>query len=101
MFVRYLGYENARLGKEGMTFGEKLKLGYSFVDLGMSIFDSVATGGLTSYDSVMALRHVALTLKVDTRTLQKTMSDQRRTLEGLTFKPIPTQPVQLAYRDHL
>jgi tetratricopeptide (TPR) repeat protein len=101
MFVRYLGYENARLGKEGMTFGEKLKLGYSFVDLGMSIFDSVTTGGLTSYDSVMALRHVALTLKVDTRTLQKTMSDQRRTLEGLTFKPIPTQSVQLAYRDHL
>jgi hypothetical protein len=29
------------------------------------------------------------------------MSDQRRTLEGLTFKPIPTQSVQLAYRDHL
>jgi hypothetical protein len=101
MFVRYLGYENARLGKEGMTFGEKLKLGYSFVDLGMSIFNAVGDGGLSSYDALMALRHVAQTLKVDTKTLQKTMSDQRRTLEGLTFKPIPTQSVQLAYRDHL
>jgi hypothetical protein len=101
MFVRYLGYENARLGKEGMTFGEKLKLGYSFVDLGMSIFSSVGDGGLSSYDALMALRHVAQTLKVDTKTLRKTMSDQRRTLEGLTFKPIPTQSVQLAYRDHL
>ena len=101
MFVRYLGYENTRLGKEGMTFGEKLILGYSFVQLGMSIFGSVADGGLGSFDSVMALRKVAMTLKVDTRTQQKTMADQQRTLEGLTFKAIPTQQVELAYRDHL
>lgn len=101
MFVRYLGYENARLGKEGMTFGEKLNLGYSFVQLGMSIFSSVGDGGLSSFDAFMALRKVAKTLKVDTRTLQKTMADQRRTLEGLTFKAIPTQQVELAYRDHL
>jgi hypothetical protein len=101
MFVRYLGYENARLGKEGMTFGEKLKLGYSFAQLGMSIFGSVMDGGMSSYDSAMALKNVAVTLRVDTRTLQKTMSDQRRTLEGLTFKAIPTQTVQLSYRDRL
>ena len=44
MFVRYLGYENARLGKEGMTFGEKLNLGYSFVQLGMSVFSAVGDG---------------------------------------------------------
>jgi len=101
MFVRYLGYENARLGKEGMTFGEKLNLGYSFVQLGMSVFSAVGDGGMSSYDAFMALRKVAHTLKVDVKTLQKTMSDQRRTLESLTFKSIPTQTVQLAYRDHL
>jgi tetratricopeptide (TPR) repeat protein len=101
LFVRYLGYENARLGKEGMTFGEKFKLGYSFVELGMSIFNSVGDGGLSSYDAFVALRHVAGNLRVDTKTLQRTMSDQRRTLQGLTFKTIPTQPMQLAFRDHL
>jgi tetratricopeptide (TPR) repeat protein len=101
MFVRYLGYENARLGKEGMTFGEKFKLGFSFVDLGMSVFVAVGTGGVGSYQAIDALRNLAHTLNVDTKTLQKTLSDQRRTLEGLTFKAIPTQPVQLAYRDHL
>jgi len=84
-----------------MTSGEKLNLGYSFVQLGMSIFSSVGDGGVSSFDAPMALRKLAKTLKVDTRTLQKTMGDQRRTLEGLTFKAIPTQPVELAYRDHL
>jgi len=101
MFVRYLGYENARLGKEGMTFGEKLKLGGSFVELGMSVFEAVATAGLASYNAIDSVRQLAHTLQVDTKTLQKTMSDQRRTLEGMTFKAIPTQPEQLAYRDHL
>jgi len=100
MFVRYLGYENARLGKEGMTFGEKFKLGFSFVDLGMSVFDAVSSGGLGSYSALQSLRRLAHTMNVDVKTLQKTMSDQRRVLEGLSFKAIPTQPVQLAYRDH-
>jgi tetratricopeptide (TPR) repeat protein len=101
MFVRYLGYENARLGKEGMTFGDKFKLGFSFVDLGMSVFVAVSSGGLGSYNAIQSLRHLAHTLNVDTKTLQKTMTDQRRMLEGMTFKAIPTQPAQLAYRDHL
>ena len=101
MFVRYLGYENARLGKEGMTFGEKLNLGYSFAQLGMAVFSSVGDGGLSSYEAVMDLRKLARTMKVDFRTLQKTMADQQRTLEGLTFKAIPTQNVQLDYRDKL
>jgi hypothetical protein len=35
------------------------------------------------------------------RSLQKTVADQRRALEGLTFKAIPARPVQLSYRDHL
>ena len=101
MFVRYLGYENARMGKEGMTFGEKLKLGYSFVQLGMSVFQAVTDGGFSSYEAAMALRNVAKTLKVDTKTLQKTMADQRRALDGLAFKAIPVQAVQLTYRDHI
>ncbi len=101
MFVRYLGYANARLGKEGMTFGEKLTLGMSFVDFGISMFTAIGTGGLGAYDAFAALRRVSQTLKVDTKTLQKTTSDQRRTLEGLTFKAIPTQLMQFGYRDQL
>ena len=84
-----------------MTFGEKFKLGVSFVDLGMFVFVAVGSGGHGSYEAIMAVRNVAHTLNVDTKTLQKTMSEQRRTLEGLRFKAILTQPVQLAYRDHL
>jgi tetratricopeptide (TPR) repeat protein len=101
MFVRYLGYEKARLGKEGMTFGERLQLGFSFVDFGFSIVGAIAYGGLGAYDAFAALHRVSQTLKVDTKTLQRTTSEQRRTLEGLAFKPIPTQVVQLAFRDSL
>jgi tetratricopeptide (TPR) repeat protein len=36
MFIRYLGYEDAKLGKEGMTTGEKFKLGFELARIGAS-----------------------------------------------------------------
>ena len=36
MFIRYLGFEDAKLGKEGMTTGEKFKLGFEIARIGMS-----------------------------------------------------------------
>jgi hypothetical protein len=84
-----------------MTFGERLQLGFSFVDFGFSVVGAIAYGGLGAYDAFAALHRVSQTLKVDTKSLQRTTSEQRRTLEGLTFKTIPTQVVQLAFRDSL
>jgi hypothetical protein len=101
LFVRYLGYENARLGKEGMTFGEKLKLGYQIYQTGMSIYDAVLTSGLDSYEAFLETRKLVGKLRTDLSSLQRKLADQRRVLEGLQFKAIPTEPVVLAYRDHL
>jgi tetratricopeptide (TPR) repeat protein len=101
LFVRYLGYENARLGKEGMTFGEKLKLGYQIYQTGMSIYDAVITGGLDSYGAFQETRKLVGKLRTDLASLQRKLADQRRVLEGLQFKAIPTEPVVLVYRDHL
>jgi tetratricopeptide (TPR) repeat protein len=101
MFVRYLGYEQARLGKEGMTFGEKLRLGYTVFQAGMSVFNAVATGGMgafAAYQSTMKLSH---TLQVDESHLRHNLAEQRRALEGLEFKAIPNQPAQLTFREHL
>jgi tetratricopeptide (TPR) repeat protein len=101
MFVRYLGFEKARLGSEGMTFGEKLKLGYTFASTGMSFFDAVSSGGIQSYEALQGSLKLAGALRTNLSNLRRNMADQRRALDGLEFKPIPNQPVELAYRDHL
>lgn len=37
LFVRYLGYESAKLGKEGMTAGEKFGLGFEIARIGVGV----------------------------------------------------------------
>jgi hypothetical protein len=101
MFVRYLGYENARLGKEGMTFGEKLKLADQFEQTGMSIFSSVTSGGIDSLGALQNTIKLAQLLRIDLSNLRQTIADQGRALDDLQFKVIPTGPVELAFRDHL
>jgi tetratricopeptide (TPR) repeat protein len=44
LFVRYLGYEDAKLGAEGMTAGDKFKLGLGIALTGYSSFRTV--GGI-------------------------------------------------------
>jgi len=41
LFIRYLGYEDARLGAEGMTTGDKFKLGFTIAFTGYSTFRTV------------------------------------------------------------
>jgi len=41
LFIRYLGYEDARLGAEGMTAGDKFKLGLTIALAGYSSFRTV------------------------------------------------------------
>jgi len=41
LFIRYLGYEDARLGAEGMTSGDKFKLGLTIALAGYSTFRTV------------------------------------------------------------
>ena len=100
MFARYLGYEKARLGKEGMTFGERLKLGVSFVDTGMNVADAILSGGIASYGAVQSARSLARQMGTDLRKLQRTLADERRALSGLTFMVIPVKQAELAFREH-
>ena len=100
MFVRYLGYESARLGKEGMTFGEKLKLGYTFMDTGMNIFNAINSAGVDSFSALQSTLHLVQQFKMDLTKLRRAANDRKRALEGLEFKAIPAEDVQLTYRDH-
>ncbi|HXW56110.1 MAG TPA: hypothetical protein VEJ67_10200 [Candidatus Cybelea sp.] len=126
LFVRYLGYEQAKLGKEGMTTGEKFKLGFEIARIGVSV-GMMGVGAPAAYGSAMRLARFAHALAVyrevgrgvhianraeaatrlvddlqmDTTTLERDASDQRRAIEGIGFKVIPVEPLGLKFRDKL
>ncbi|HXR09724.1 MAG TPA: hypothetical protein VN792_03050, partial [Candidatus Acidoferrales bacterium] len=125
MFIRYLGYEQARLGKEGMTAGEKFKLGFEIAEVGLTIGLTIGTMGvgapaayssavqavqimhaLNVYNAVSTgvelanqTRQVVNTMRADMTKLEQASNDDQRALSGLEFKIIPTQPVPLKFRD--
>jgi tetratricopeptide (TPR) repeat protein len=125
MFIRYLGYEDARLGKEGMTAGEKFKLGFDIAQVGMTIGMSVATmgaGAPGAYSSAIQAvqiihalnvfsavntgltlagqtKHVVDTMRSDLTSLERATSDQERVIGGMEFKVVPSQPVAFTFRN--
>lgn len=125
LFIRYLGYEDARLGKEGMTTGEKVRLGFEIAKVGMDIGMSVAMMGMgapAAYNSVTQLARlahamsvfnavgvgvsvstkslsVAQTFRSNMNTLERDANDDREVVEGIGFKIIPSQATKLKFRD--
>lgn len=126
MFIRYLGYEDARLGKEGMTTGEKFKLGIQIARIGvgvgmmgmgapmaygsairsvqlihaLNIFRSVVQG-VRAVNIADAAERLVDDLQESRATLERTTAEERRAVEGIPFKFIPSQPVPLRFRDKL
>jgi tetratricopeptide (TPR) repeat protein len=124
LFIRYLGYDEAKLGKEGMTTGEKFKLGFQFARIGMAVA-MMGIGAPAVYGSavrLVQLQHalqvyrsvkegVRITktagntlnlvgeLKIDAAALEVAASDQRRSIEGIPFKVIPIDPDPPKIRD--
>jgi tetratricopeptide (TPR) repeat protein len=124
LFVRYLGYEEAKLGKEGMTTGEKFKLGFEIARIGVSVGMMGVTGpaaygsavrmaqlvhalrvyhsvmqGVRAVDATEAATRLADDVQMAAATLERTANDERRAIEGLKFKIIPTQQLQLKFRE--
>jgi tetratricopeptide (TPR) repeat protein len=124
LFVRYLGYEEAKLGKEGMTTGEKFKLGFEIARIGVSI-GMMGVGAPAAYGSAVRVARLIHALAVyhevgqgvravnvadsATRlvddvqmaaaTLERVSSDERRAVGGMEFKVLPTQQVQFKFRE--
>ena len=103
LFVRYPGLENSKLGAEGMTGGEKFKMGYKIAMAGMDI----ATGGFSVIGAVSSVQDaisIARTiqgamnsLRISFAAWERSVDDQQQLLAGKAFKPIPVQPVSLAF----
>ena len=103
LFVRYPGLEDSKLGTEGMSGGEKFKMGYNIanasVDIAMSGFSPIsAIGSVQDAISITrTIRAAMVSLSVSFATWEKSVDDQQQLLAGKSFKAIPTQPVSLAF----
>jgi hypothetical protein len=95
--------EDSKLGAEGMTGGEKFKMGYKIanasVDIAMSGFTPISA--ISSVQDAITItrtiRAAMVSLSVSFATWEKSVDDQQQLLAGKSFKAIPTQPVTLAF----
>jgi tetratricopeptide (TPR) repeat protein len=107
LFVRYPGLEDSKLGSEGLTGGEKFKMGYNLANSGLDIAMSgfTAIGAIASVqDAINITRtiHAAMaSLSVSFATWERSVDDQQQLLAGKAFKSIPTQPVNLAFAQEM
>jgi tetratricopeptide (TPR) repeat protein len=103
LFVRYPGLEDSKLGTEGMSGGEKFKMGYNIanasVDIAMSGFSPIsAIGSVQDAISITrTIRAAMVSLTVSFATWERSVDDQQQLLAGKSFKAIPTQPVNLGF----
>lgn len=107
LFIRYPGLEDSKLGTEGMSGGEKFKMGYNIAnagaDIALSGFNPI--GAISSVQDVLSItqtiRAAMVSLSVSFASWEKSVDDQQQLLAGKAFKAIPTQGVNLAFLQEL
>lgn len=103
LFVRYPGLEDSKLGSEGMTGGEKFKMGYnianSTIDIAMSGFTPISaiSSVQDAIDITRTIHSAMASLSVSFATWERSVDDQQGLLAGKEFKAIPTQSANLAF----
>jgi hypothetical protein len=103
LFVRYPGLEDSKLGTEGMSGGEKFKMGYNIanasVDIAMSGFSPISaiSSVQDAIDITRTIRAAMVSLSVSFAKWEKSVDDQQQLLAGKSFKSIPIQPVNLGF----
>jgi len=98
LFLRYMGYDHTKLGKESMTGGEKFSLGMTFAAAGMSGASAIASAGsLMASTTQMMMAMYAFNSGMSS--LKQSRAEDRQLLEGNQFKLIPSQSFDLAFKD--
>lgn len=97
LFVRYAGLETSRLGNEGLTGYEKVKLGYHLANSGLNLAMSMSPMGAIGasqalYDITKEIHGVAQSLHVSYASWIRSVQDQGVAQGGEPFKIIPTEP---------
>jgi tetratricopeptide (TPR) repeat protein len=106
LFIRYPGLEDSKLGAEGMTGGEKFKMGYKIASDSLNIATSLnpigAIQATQSSISIARTIHSAMaSLSVSFASWERSVDDQQQLLSGPSFKTIPSGPVSLAFTQEL
>ena len=103
LFVRYPGLEDSKLGTEGMSGGEKFKMGYNLASASIDIATSgIGVVGIISsvQDAISiarTIRAAVVSLSVSFASWEKSVEDQQQLLAGKAFKAIPIQAANLAF----
>ncbi len=107
LFVRYPGLEDSKLGTEGMSGGEKFKMGYNIASASMDIATSgfSVIGAISSVQDAISIartiRAAVVSLSLSFATWEKSVNDQQQLLAGKAFKSILIQPVNLAFAQEI
>lgn len=102
LYRDYLGIEDAKLGKESMTSGEKVQIGLAFAGMAMGAAGAAgAMGGAFGMMSASLMNTSALLMQTSTVYMQKTTQEEREMLQMNDYKLIPTESFQLTFREDL
>lgn len=103
LFVRYPGLEDTKLGAEGLTGYEKFKLGLDLANAAASMAMGGAGTIALVQDTITVLQKVRMlekmmgSMHVSYASWETSVEEDQEVLVGNPFKPIPTEPVRLAY----
>jgi len=94
---------NTKLGAEGLTGGEKFTIGMKIANAGLSM-GMGGVGAISAIQDVMTvvqtvrmLQRTMSSLKISYAAWETSVEEEQDVLLGNPFKPIPTEPVRLAY----
>ncbi|MGH9495707.1 MAG: tetratricopeptide repeat protein [Candidatus Sulfotelmatobacter sp.] len=106
LFVRYPGLEDSKLGAEGLTVREKMKLAYDIANAGFNIATNLnpigAASGAQAFLKISKEIHAtSKSLHVNFAAWEKTVEDQNELRNGNTFKVIPTEAANLSFVEEI
>jgi hypothetical protein len=106
LFVRYPGLEDSKLGAEGLTVREKMKLAYDIANAGLNIGTNLnpvgAISGAQAFLKISKEIHAtSKSLHVNFAAWEKTVEDQNELRNGNSFKVIPTEAANLNFVEEI
>jgi hypothetical protein len=102
LFIRYPGLEDSKLGAEGMTGGEKFKMGVNIANESLNIATNLNPIGsiqatLSAISIARTIHSAMASVSVSFASWERSVDDQQQLLSGPSFKTIPSEPVSLAF----
>ena len=98
---RYGDVEKAKLGKESMTAGERMKMVYDIATIGFDVTSVMFGNFFAAVDVAAGVTGLGRKIALNQRQVQRLAWEQRQAVSGMAFKAIPTETVRLVFRKDL